>query len=45
MSSYIVFLSSEVKQDPLYLMKNYTMEQLKFFTDGITWNINERTPE
>jgi hypothetical protein len=44
-SSYIVFLSSELKQDPLYLMKNYSIEQLKFFTDWVAWNMNERTPE
>lgn len=45
LASYIVFLSWELKQDPLYLMKNYTIEQLKFFTDWIIWNINERTEE
>lgn len=44
-ASYIVFLSSEFKQDPLYLMKNYTIEQLKFFTDWLVRNANEKTPE
>lgn len=45
LASYIVFLSWELKQDPLYLMKNYTIEQLKFFTDWIVRNNNERTDE
>lgn len=44
-SSYISFLSSELKQDPLYLMKNYTIEQLRFFTDWVIWNLNEKTEE
>lgn len=43
LASYIVFLSSELKQDPLYLMKNYTIQQLKFFTDWIVRNINDKS--
>lgn len=45
LSSYVVFLSKELKVDPIYILKNYTLSQLKFFTNGIVWNMNEATPE
>ncbi len=43
--SYIMFLSEKLSIDPNKLVKEYTPEQLNFYTDWVIYNLNEQTKE
>lgn len=42
-NAYITLLSEKFNIDPIYILNNYTLKQLKYLTEWIIYNINEQT--
>lgn len=44
-SSFLCFLSEKIHLHPLWILKEYTPEQLEEISEGIIFNLNEQTKE